>query len=329
MSERQGRVTETDATLSVVIPVWNRADSIVRTLDSVMYQDGIERCHLIIVDNDSTDGSAETIESYFDRKGFANRLPKITLDKCIRRGAAAARNVGLESVDTEWVMHFDSDDTMRQGLIRSVLDIADGGDADVVTWAICQHLDHDRCVTGRSMTGQTAMADAIVHGLMSTQRYACRMRLIKQVGGWNESCRGWDDLELGLRILLLNPRIVSVDKILADTFISDNSITESQFSTDHDKWEHPLDCMSQVVRDCDTLTDRQKVAVEGWIDYRRITLAADYAREGDRQNSRRLYRVVTGGLSLCQKMPWRMIYLKHRLLNRGTGIFARMFLARI
>ena len=95
---------------SIVVPVYNRATAIVRCLDSIAMQRGVEAFSVIVVDNNSTDGSAAAVSAWHDAHSEID-LMQVTET---RQGAAAARNKGLNMVTTPYVMFFDSDDEMRQ-----------------------------------------------------------------------------------------------------------------------------------------------------------------------------------------------------------------------
>ena len=78
--------------ISVVIPVWNRAGMVGRTLESLAAQT-VWPDRVVLVDNDSTDDTARVLRQWAmgrkDVEVVCERVP----------GAAAARNCGLAAVD--------------------------------------------------------------------------------------------------------------------------------------------------------------------------------------------------------------------------------------
>ncbi len=74
---------------SVIIPAYNRAALIGRTLDSVLAQPG-EPAEVIVVDDGSTDGTPAVVERYGAR---------VTLLRQANRGPGAARNLALRAGD--------------------------------------------------------------------------------------------------------------------------------------------------------------------------------------------------------------------------------------
>ena len=88
--------------ISVIIPSYNRANSIHYCLDSVLKQT-LSAYEIIIVDDCSTDNTAEILKSYKD-----SRIRHIVLEK--NSGAQAARNRGILEASGEWIAFLDSDD---------------------------------------------------------------------------------------------------------------------------------------------------------------------------------------------------------------------------
>ena len=113
-------------TLSVIVPVYNGEATIGPCLDSILQQDTGCTVQLIVVDSDSTDGTAAVLERY-------RTQPGMVLCNCSApRSAAAARNEGLRHAVGRWLMFVDSDDLLLPGAIRTLLEAAQRLDADVV-----------------------------------------------------------------------------------------------------------------------------------------------------------------------------------------------------
>src|SRR5215207_9882789 len=89
--------------VSVIVPVFNRVKLVGRALDSVAAQT-FQDYEVIVVDDGSTDGSADFIQN----RGVA----KVRVIRCPEnRGAAAARNVGVAAASGHYIAFLDSDDT--------------------------------------------------------------------------------------------------------------------------------------------------------------------------------------------------------------------------
>jgi len=85
---------------SVIIPVYNRRESVIRTIESVLSQKFTDY-ELIVVDDGSTDGTFEYLNSLFKN---------IRLFRKENAGPGAARNYGSARALGEYVAFLDSDD---------------------------------------------------------------------------------------------------------------------------------------------------------------------------------------------------------------------------
>lgn len=104
-------------TISVIMAVYNAESFVERALRSAM--DQTCQPHIIIVDDASTDRTAETVA------GIIADYPKATLVRQLRNaGPARARNVALRLVQTDWVTPLDADDAMAPDRLEKMLEIA-------------------------------------------------------------------------------------------------------------------------------------------------------------------------------------------------------------
>lgn len=90
--------------VSVVIPAYNAAGFVARTLDSVRAQT-FTACETIVVDDGSTDGTSDVVQTYFARHEMNGRLFRQP-----NRGMAAARNAGMRAATGAYIALLDSDD---------------------------------------------------------------------------------------------------------------------------------------------------------------------------------------------------------------------------
>ena len=103
--------------ISVIIPAYNRAELIGETLRSLLNQTVLAK-EIIVVDDGSTDGTAEAVEREFSvfREQFSGNSkfnipnPKFTILRQQNAGPGAARNRGLAEATGEFIHFFDSDD---------------------------------------------------------------------------------------------------------------------------------------------------------------------------------------------------------------------------
>jgi glycosyltransferase involved in cell wall biosynthesis len=101
-------------TVSVIIPTFNRENTIVRAISSVLAQ-SFSDYEILIVDDCSTDGTVQAVEAIGD--------PRVKL--LIREhngGAPAARNTGIQAADGEYIALLDSDDEWLPEKLQLQLD---------------------------------------------------------------------------------------------------------------------------------------------------------------------------------------------------------------
>ena len=91
--------------VSVIVPVYNTEKYLGRCLDSLLNQT-LEDIEIILVDDHSTDNSLDIMQAYQEKEP---RKIKIAQTKQ-NSGAGAARNVGLELADCNYIGFVDSDD---------------------------------------------------------------------------------------------------------------------------------------------------------------------------------------------------------------------------
>ncbi len=95
--------------LSVIIPVYNSEKYVAGCVESVLRQNGSESFQIILVDDGSTDGSPEICDEL--QKSHSN----VFAFHQKNAGVSAARNLGIEKAEGEWISFIDSDDYLLDG----------------------------------------------------------------------------------------------------------------------------------------------------------------------------------------------------------------------
>lgn len=115
--------------VSIIMPVYNAERYLRDSLDSIVAQTiGVENLEVIIVDDASTDSSADIIDEYCAK--YPN-FRGIHLEKNI--GAAyGPRNIALREVTSEYVMFLDADDTFVETACEDLYNEISHADVDMV-----------------------------------------------------------------------------------------------------------------------------------------------------------------------------------------------------
>lgn len=101
--------------ISIIIPIYNAAPYISRTIESVLSQ-SYHDFELILVDDGSKDNSLEICKS------FLQNDKRVRLTTKPNGGVSSARNVGLEEAKGEWICFIDSDDELMPGALEAYHD---------------------------------------------------------------------------------------------------------------------------------------------------------------------------------------------------------------
>lgn len=141
----------TEPLVSILVPALNVARLLPRCLDSLLAQTH-RPLEIIVVDDGSTDDSAEVIDRY------AARHPEVRAVHQPHRGVGPARNAALALASGEYVAMADADDWVGPGFVTEAVRLARETGADVVVtrfWFVVGRLSlrfpfgvRDRTLTG-------------------------------------------------------------------------------------------------------------------------------------------------------------------------------------
>ena len=114
---------------SIIIPCFNSASTIKRTLESIFTQDyNLKKTQIIVVDDCSTDSTVEVIQNL---RGF-EKFGLVSVSKTeINLGPGVARNVGIEVSIGRYILFIDSDDTLNHFSMKELYNVSLNG-ADII-----------------------------------------------------------------------------------------------------------------------------------------------------------------------------------------------------
>jgi hypothetical protein len=104
--------------VAVIIPTWNRRDDLLACLKSVVAM-GYPRLHVIVVDNGSTDGTAEAVQAAFPAVEVIRREQN--------RGFAAGCNLGLQRAlqrGVDYVLLLNNDVVIAPDMLARLVEVA-------------------------------------------------------------------------------------------------------------------------------------------------------------------------------------------------------------
>lgn len=140
-----------DATISVIIPIYNTEPYLRRCVESVLQQSWTN-LEIILVDDGSTDRCPEICDEY------ALKDDRVRVIHKKNGGLSEARNAGLDIAEGGYIGFVDSDDWIEQTMYQDLLEAAKEADADV---ACCGYV---RTTGTDNLGGWCPDAQAVVTG---------------------------------------------------------------------------------------------------------------------------------------------------------------------
>ena len=189
--ERSRTASSTEPTVSIIMPAWNRVHLVGTAMESVLAQI-YSNWELIVVDDGSTDGTDDLVEkvSAGDRR--------ITLLREEHRGAAAARNRGLELATGHFVAFLDTDNVWRPSFLRTMVAAMVENDVSAAYAAVCL-IQEDNGIEGFRGV-QTSLDRLRVQNDVDLNALVVETSLARKVGGFDETIRRRIDHDLILRL---------------------------------------------------------------------------------------------------------------------------------
>lgn len=193
--------------VSVVIPTYNRASVIGRTIENILDQT-YSNVEIIVVDDGSTDDTQSEL------RRFGNHIRVIQQRNA---GPSAARNHGIAIARGEIIAFQDSDDLWRPSklqrqvmlltrygesvpccLCNAVIGVADGREQTSFDISLIRPKHEE----GLWINAAEVLATRFV---LFNQTVAVRRRALQRVGGFREELRYLEDYDLTLRLALEGP----------------------------------------------------------------------------------------------------------------------------
>lgn len=105
-----------NSTISVVVPLYNKAVHVLRSLQSITGQTYAAK-EIIVVDDGSTDNGAELVK--------AAGIPNLRLISQTNGGVSKARNTGIEAATGEFIAFLDADDEWMPLFLEQMMELAE------------------------------------------------------------------------------------------------------------------------------------------------------------------------------------------------------------
>lgn len=209
----------TSTQFSVVLPTYNRAGLIARTIQSVLDQTW-ESWELIIIDDGSTDETAQVVSPFL-------KDARIRYLRQTNSGQAVARNRGISTATGDYIAFLDSDDLWLPMKLELQAEALMRDPSIDVVYGQVEYIGlDDRKLDLPTRRGQSGIIwrrllyDNCISFVTATVK---RNRLLEH-GGMDEAVRRGDDYDLWLR-LAPSCRFHFQDKVVAQIRVEGDRIT--------------------------------------------------------------------------------------------------------
>ena len=214
--------------ISVIIPCYNAERTLAATIASALEQDADKE--VIVVNDGSTDGSAEVIRE------FGNRIRSVSTPN---RGVSSARDSGTKLASGQYIQYLDGDDLLSPATLSARLDAIGASGADVV------HTDWQK-LECRS-DGAYVLTDIIRPDLAAIERDAevatatsdfwappaallYRRHMVERIGGWPVGLPVIQDARYLFEAARNKARFAYVAGVGAYYRVSPNSLSRGNYS---------------------------------------------------------------------------------------------------
>lgn len=306
---------ETEKLITIVLPVYNRASIVMRTLASIEAQSSRD-FRLVIVDNGSSDNTYEVLTKWVESHRDSSFSPILLREP--KPGASAARNCGLAEVMTEYVMYFDSDDEMRSNHIARISDhLRRFPQTDLLRWNISM-IDSDGWLSTTDKRFHDEMQLHLMHGTLATQRFAVRTSIAKSVGGWNEQLKIYLDLEIGVRLIATGCKISKLNgEPTVVVHHSEECISGNSYSSRTKEIAETLDAIEKILREGERADDMPI------LNAKRAIVAGHLKREKNHEESSRFLQKSLESASRKEQLYQKMVFRTVRIFGKG-GCFVAL-----
>ncbi|MCR5099523.1 MAG: glycosyltransferase [Lachnospiraceae bacterium] len=198
--------------ISVIVPVYNAKDTIVNCLGNLLNQTCTDM-EILLIDDASTDGCDAILQDA--KRQFPDKVRVFKQEK--NQGPGAARNVGLDMAQGEYIGFVDADDVVDVTMYEKLYDIAKRKDADITDCGFFResqnkallHFDSSFCgdLDNEKKSGLIASGGFTVTKLF-------RRSMIESIGLRFRPSYGLEDMDLLIRAIAEAKKIASTDEVL-------------------------------------------------------------------------------------------------------------------
>lgn len=174
---------------SIIIPAYNKAASIIGTINSVKQQTFVD-WQIVIVDDGSSDNTESIVSALLDDN-------RITYYKKENGGVCSARNEGATKATGKYLLFLDADDTVAPGWLSAFSEFVRTEDFDLMFCGVS--------VNKNGVVIQTLPEEVFLKktGIFLAGTFCAKRDVFVGVGAYDEAMTYGENYELGFRLSCL------------------------------------------------------------------------------------------------------------------------------
>jgi glycosyltransferase involved in cell wall biosynthesis len=180
------------ATVSVIIPTYNRARFVSEAIDTALAQT-LPPQEVIVVDDGSTDDTPQRVAAYAD--------PRVVYVRQANAGPATARNTGIARAKGDLLALLDSDDRWLPQKLEWQVPLFDDARVAMVHGGFRCFSDRKPQVGADIPPGSlVGFHDLLGFDALGTQTLVFRRTVVDAIGGFDEACSPAEDQDFTIRV---------------------------------------------------------------------------------------------------------------------------------
>ena len=189
------------ALISVIIPVYNKENTLLRCLDSLNNQT-FNRFEVIIVDDGSIDSSLQLCVDYSKNRPFFKIYHQDN------GGVSSARQLGLDKSSGRYVIHVDPDDWVEPTMLSEMYNATDNERIDVVISDFMMEREYTSQYISQKINNCDSLnilqllADGKLHGSCCNKLVKRSLFSIYNIR-FQKNVNRWEDLEIMMKVYML------------------------------------------------------------------------------------------------------------------------------
>ncbi len=222
--------------VSVIIPCYNVQNYIDECLQSV-YAQTYPNIEIICVDNNSTDQTLNILKRHSENG-------KVFVFQEFKKGASAARNMGLKKAKGKWIQFLDADDILLSNKISNQIRVVNKNEFTdvVVSPFIRKKINHKEF--------KVEICEDLRLGLLSsslgiTSSNIFRSSQLKKLNGWKEDLASSQEYDLMFRLIKGRCNFITYNTAL--TIVRDRDIGQISYSNPVKSWNQYITLRLEII----------------------------------------------------------------------------------